>query len=88
MKLKDLREILKHYEGREWDNVEVRLWDYNNQREAIWTGGSYGFSKTNMELTFPIEVPPVDGKTIDERIKELYNNIKEKENGTKETNGD
>lgn len=85
MKIKDLCEILKHYEGREYDDWEIELWDYNNQREVKWTGGTYASSKTDKKISFPVTVEPVDGKTIDERIAELYKNIKEQENGTKES---
>ena len=84
MKIKELKEILKHFEGREWDDFDIKLWDYNNQREIEWEGGSHAFSKPEKKLTFPVKVPPIDGKTIDERIKELYNTLKGEKDGVKE----
>ena len=87
MKIKELKEILKHYEDGEYDDWEIKLWDYNNQRELVWNGGSYAASKPEKYISFPIKVDPVDGVTIEERVKKLYNEIKAQENGTKETEG-
>ena len=78
MTIKDLREILIHYEGKEYDDWEVSLWDYNNQRDIIWHGGSYASSKETKSITFPVEVEPVDGEYIDERVKRLMNEQSEK----------
>jgi len=76
MKIKDLREIIKHFESREYDDWDVKLWDYNNQRNIKWPGGCYGFSKDNKYITFTVDVPPVDGKKIDDRIEQLLNQIR------------
>lgn len=70
MTIRDLREILKHFEGREFDNYEVLLWDYNHQQKLNW-GGGHSFSHPNKTLCFPVEVPPVDGITVFERLKQL-----------------
>ena len=78
MTIRDLREILIHYEGKEYDDWEISLWDYNNQRDIIWHGGSYSSSKETKSITFPVEVEPVDGEYIDERIKRLINEQSEK----------
>lgn len=70
MTIKDLREILLHFEDRKYDNYKVVLWDYNHQQELNW-GGGYAFSKPEKKLSFAIEVPPVDGITVFERLKQL-----------------
>lgn len=70
MTIRDLREILKHFEGREFNNYEVLLWDYNHQQKLDW-GGAYSLSHPNKTLCFPVEVPPVDGITVFERLKQL-----------------
>ena len=80
MKLKFVREILKHYEGHEYDDWDLVLWDYNNQREVKWSEGMYAASKDDKKISFPVEIEPVDGVQIEERIKKLYENIKN--NGT------
>ena len=61
MTIKDLREILIHFQDREYDNFEVKLWDYKNQREFDW-GGSYGFSKPDKKLSFPIWIKEKRGE--------------------------
>lgn len=73
MTIKDLREILIHFQDNEYDDYEVVLWDYNHQQKLQW-GGMHGLSHPNKELTFPVNVTPVDGVTIDERIKKLMGN--------------
>ena len=57
MTVKFLREVLKHYEGKEYDDWEIKLFDFNNQRNL----------KVNVE--------PVDGETIDQRVKRLLSVI-------------
>ena len=76
MTIKDLREILIHYEGKEYDDWEISLWDYNNQRNIIWHGGSYASSKETKSITFPVEVEPVDGVTVSERVKKIIDKDK------------
>ena len=73
MTIKDLREILIHFQDNKYDDYEVVLWDYNHQQKLQW-GGMHGLSHPNKELTFPVNVTPVDGVTIDERIKKLMGN--------------
>lgn len=70
MTIKDLREILIHFEDRKYDDYEVVLWDYNHQEKLQW-GGMHGLSHPDKELTFPVTVSPVDGVTVDERIKKV-----------------
>jgi hypothetical protein len=64
MTIKDLREILIHFQDREYDDYEVELWDYKHQLPLKWNV-SHGFSKPDKRLTFPVDVP------YDE-ISELY----------------
>ena len=71
MKIKELREILIHFTKPEYDDFEVLLWDYNNQRVIEWPEGMYALSKPDKRLTFPVKVEPVDGETIDERLKRM-----------------
>lgn len=72
MTIRDLREILIHFEDREYNDYEVVLWDYNHQQKLDW-GGMYSLSHPDKELSFPVEVPPVDGITVFERLKKLQN---------------
>lgn len=76
MKLKDLREILKHYEGKEYDDWDITLFDFNNQRTLNVTDGMYSSSKETKAIVLPVDVDPVDGETIDKRIKRLMEEIK------------
>lgn len=71
MKIKELKEILMHYQGREYDDWDLKLWDYNNQRELNWPSGTYSSSKPDRSITFPVSVEPVDGEEIDSRMKRL-----------------
>ena len=57
--IKKLREILKHFEDKEYDDFEVELWDYKHQ-QALTYGPSHGFSKEEKRLTFPVDVPYED----------------------------
>lgn len=68
MTIKFLREVLKHYEDREYDDWNVVLFDYNNQRNLIVLDGTYAASKDSKTLSFPVLAPPVDGITIDKRV--------------------
>jgi hypothetical protein len=70
--IKDLREILIHFQDRKYDDYEVVLWDYNHQQKLDW-GGCYGLSHPDKQLSFAVEVPPVDGITVFERLKQLQN---------------
>ena len=72
MTIKDLRDILIHFQERKYDDYEVVLWDYNHQQKLDWEG-SYSFSKPDKEISFAVEVPPVDGVTVFERLKQLQN---------------
>ena len=72
MTVKELREILVHLQDRKYDDFEVVLWDYNHQQKLDWSG-CYAFSKPEKVLSFAVEVPPVDGITVFERLKQLQN---------------
>ena len=74
MTIRDLKDVLIHFQDREYDDWEVVLWDSNNQRSLEW-GGGYAFSKPNKRITFPIEAEPIDGEAIDERIKRIINEM-------------
>lgn len=63
MTIKELREILKHFEDKEYDGYEVELWDYKHQQPLAW-GPSHGFSKIEKRLTFPVDVPYEDDATL------------------------
>lgn len=76
MTVKFLREILKHYEDHQYDDWEVELFDYNNQRVLHVSEGTYASSKDSRSITFPVDVEPVDGVTIDKRIRKLMEEIK------------
>lgn len=76
MTIKDLKDILVHFNDREYDDYEVVLWDYNHQQELNW-GGMHAWSLPEKKLTFAVEVPPVDGITVFERLKQLNNVQKE-----------
>ena len=56
MTIKELRDILIHFQGKEYDDWEVVLWDYKNQKKWDWSV-SHSFSKPNKKLTFPIYEP-------------------------------
>lgn len=77
MKVKDIREIFVHFTDKKYDNYEVRLWDYQNQRELSW-GPSYSLSHPDKEISFPVTAEPVDGVDIDERLKKIVKEFKEK----------
>lgn len=72
MTIKDLKGLLIHFNDRKYDDYEVVLWDYNHQQELNW-GGMHTLSHPNKKLSFPVEVPPVDGITVFERLKQLSN---------------
>jgi hypothetical protein len=88
MKIEFLREILKHYEGKEYDDWEITLFDFNNQRTLKVADGTYASSKETKSITFPVMVEPVDGIAINERIKALLNEIREDAVGLKNTLSD
>ena len=75
MTIKDLREILKHYEDSKYDDWEVSLWDYNQQQELEW-GGTYASSKPDKKLQFPVRVVIAGQDEIFERIQKI---LKERE---------
>lgn len=80
MTIKYLREILKHYEDPQYDDWNITLFDYNNQRVLHVNDGTYASSKDKKSITFTVDVEPVDGETIDKRIKRLMAEIeKQKE---------
>ena len=70
MTVRDLKDILIHFEDRKFDDYEVILWDYNHQQELKW-GGMFSLSHPDKAIVFPVEVTPVDGITIMERLKLL-----------------
>ena len=71
MTIKALRDILIHYQGSEYDDWKVNLFDYNNQRDIKWNEGMYSSSKNDKVLTFPIEMEPIDGVEINRRIEKV-----------------
>lgn len=76
MTIRDLKDLLVHFNDRMYDDYEVVLWDYNHQQELNW-GGMHSLSHPKKKLSFPVEVPPVDGITVFERLKQLNNVQKE-----------
>ena len=79
MKLRFIKELMKHYGGHEYDDWDIEFWDYNNQRAINVSEGMYSSSKPDKKIVFPVTVEPVDGITIDERLKkfvEEYNKNK------------
>lgn len=76
MTIKYIRDILKHYEDKQYDDWEIRLFDYNNQREIEFPEGMHGASKEAKAITFPIKIEPVDGEEIDARIRRLMEEFK------------
>lgn len=74
MTIKDLREILVHFQDHKYDEYEVELWDYNHQQNLGW-GPSFALSHPEKRLTFPVDVKDVDGVTIMERLKKMKENI-------------
>ena len=77
MTIKDLREILKHYEERKYDDWEFVIWDYQNQRRLEWLGG---YSSSNDDETLAISVinEPDDGVDIMDKLKKLTDEIYKK----------
>ena len=73
MTVKELKDILIHFQDTKYDDYNVILWDYNHQQELQW-GGMHGLSHPNKTLTFPVNVPPVDGETVMEKLKKLIDN--------------
>lgn len=84
MTIKELKEILVHYQGREYDDWEIKLFDYNNQRDIKWNGGTYASSKETKAITFPVELEPVDGECINSRLKRLMKEIEERNESMRE----
>lgn len=83
MTIKELKDILIHYEGREYNDWEIKLFDYNNQREIEWNGGAYASSRETKSITFPVELEPIDGEGINSRLKRLMKEIAERDEKTK-----
>ena len=83
MTVEFFREVLKHYEGHQYDDWEVQFFDYNNQRTIHIADGMYSSSKDTKSITFPVEVEPVDGETINKRLKRLMEEIENQKNNTK-----
>lgn len=75
MTIKDLREILIHYEDSKYDDWKVVLWDYNQQQELEW-GGTYASSNPDKELTFPVKVQIKGQEEIFDKIKKIMNERK------------
>ena len=73
MTIKDLKDILIHFQDNKYDDYKITLWDYNHQQELQW-GGMYSLNKPDKILTFPVNVPPIDGITITERLKKIIQN--------------
>ena len=71
MTVKFLREVLKHYEDKEYDDWKIELFDYNNQRSLEVLDGTYASSKESKIISFPVEVPPFDGVSLTERLKSI-----------------
>lgn len=77
MTIRDLKDLLIHFNDRKYDDYEVVLWDYNHQQKLDW-GGMHSLSHPDKTLSFAVEVPPVDGITVFERLKQL-NNVQEED---------
>jgi len=77
MTIRDLKDLLIHFSDRKYDDYEVILWDYNHQQKLDW-GGMHSLSHPKKQLSFPVEVPPVDGITVFERLKQL-NDVQEED---------
>ena len=77
MTIKDLKEILIHFQDHKYDDYKVILWDYNHQQECDWNV-SHALSHPDKELIFPITVKDVDGKTIDDRLREIIGDFNKK----------
>lgn len=73
MTIKNLKDILIHFQDNKYDDYKITLWDYNQQQELNW-GGGYSFSKPDKTLTFPVDVPMVDNETIVQRLQKLIDN--------------
>ena len=56
MTVKFLREVLKHYEDKEYDDWKIELFDYNNQRSLEVLDGTYASSKESKIISFPVKV--------------------------------
>lgn len=79
MTIKDLKNILIHFQSDEYDDYQVVLWDYNHQEKLKWNV-SHSLSHSEKELCFPVTVKREDGKSI---FEELRNFCKESQkNGT------
>ena len=61
MTIKDLREILIHFQERKYDDYKVELWDYKNQRELDW-GGMHALSHPDKKLVFPVHYEEKDNE--------------------------
>lgn len=85
MTIKEIKDILIHYDGREYDDWEIKLFDYNNQRDIKWNGGTYASSRETKTITFPVELEPVDGEGINSRLKRLMKEIAERDEKTKKS---
>lgn len=70
MTIRDLKDILIHFQDKQYDDYNVVLWDYNHQQELKW-GASFALSHPSKTINFPVDVPPVDGLTVNERFKKL-----------------
>jgi len=68
MTIREMRDLLKIYEDSKYDKWEIKLWDYENQRELNWNI-SHSASNITKDITFPVTVPPIDGISIFEKIK-------------------
>lgn len=79
MTIKDLREIIVHFQEHKYDDYEVVLWDFNHQQKLNWNV-SHALSHPDKELTFPVEVKETDEKTINEKLKNLIDEYYGKEN--------
>lgn len=75
MTIKDLKDVLVHYQGEE-ENYEVVLWDYNNQRALEWNV-SHSSSKVSKQLVFPVKVDPVDGEEVFSKLRRLVEEYEE-----------
>ena len=78
MTIKDLRELLIHFQDKEYDDYKVILWDYNHQQELNW-GGMHSLSHPDKTLVLPVEVPPVDGINVVERLRLILKDEQQKD---------
>ena len=78
MTIKELKDLLIHFNDRKYDDYEVILWDYNHQQKLDW-GGMHSLSHPDRTLVIPVEVPPVDGINVVERLRLILQDVQKED---------